>query len=111
VFIEEPDLTMLADGRKLPHVYEQKPPRLCLYMPRTCEWTSSARIDETIVPWTALWLFYFEEWLASGNWKGGGEHLRQPKARVTRAAAAPRRRVESIAPSDSAHTLSQVDAQ
>jgi hypothetical protein len=26
------------------------------------------------VPWTALWLFYFEEWLVSNEWKGGGEH-------------------------------------
>ena len=32
------------------------------------------RIDQTIVPWTALWLFYFEEWLFSDEWKGGGEH-------------------------------------
>jgi hypothetical protein len=26
------------------------------------------------LPWAAIWLFYFEEWLASGEWKGGGEH-------------------------------------
>jgi hypothetical protein len=26
------------------------------------------------VPWTALWLFYFEEWLTSDDWKGGGIH-------------------------------------
>lgn len=32
------------------------------------------RLDQTIVPWTMLWLFYFEEWLASGDWKGGGMH-------------------------------------
>ncbi len=32
------------------------------------------RLDQTIVPWTALWLFYFEEWLESNEWKGGGEH-------------------------------------
>ena len=32
------------------------------------------RIDQTIVPWTALWLFYFKEWLASDDWKGGGIH-------------------------------------
>ena len=24
----------------------------------------------------ALWLFYFEEWLASDDWKGGGMHPR-----------------------------------
>jgi hypothetical protein len=32
------------------------------------------RIDNTIVPWAILWLFYFEEWLSSDEWKGGGEH-------------------------------------
>jgi hypothetical protein len=74
VFVEEPDLIDLADGRRLPHVYEQSPPRLCLYLPSNGEWTSSMRIDQTIVPWAILWLFYFEEWLASNEWKGGGVH-------------------------------------
>ena len=74
VFIDEPDLTALANGRRLPHVYEQKPTRLCLYLPRAREWANGMRIDQTIVPWTALWLFYFEEWLTSDDWKGGGEH-------------------------------------
>jgi len=32
------------------------------------------RIDQTIVPWAVLWLFYYEEWLVSDRWKGGGEH-------------------------------------
>lgn len=74
VFVEEPDLLELADGRRLPHVYEQNPPRLCLYLPNTGEWTSAMRLDQTIVPWTVLWLFYFEEWLVSNEWKGGGVH-------------------------------------
>ena len=81
VFIDEPDLTILADGRKLPHVYKQKPTKLCLYLPRTGEWRSFMRIDQTVVPWAALWLFYFEEWLASNAWKGGGEHPAKPRAR------------------------------
>ena len=33
-------------------------------------------ISGTIVPWTILWLFYFEEWLMSDEWKGGGVHPR-----------------------------------
>lgn len=32
------------------------------------------RLDQTIVPWTALWLYYFEQWLVSGDWHGGGQH-------------------------------------
>ncbi|MEZ5659385.1 MAG: hypothetical protein R3E83_12920 [Burkholderiaceae bacterium] len=31
-------------------------------------------IADTIVPWTYEWLFYFEEWLVSDEWKGGGRH-------------------------------------
>lgn len=74
VFVEEPDLTLLAGDRPLPHVYSQKPTRLCLYLPRAFEWRGWMRLDETIVPWIGLWLFYFEEWLISDEWKGGGEH-------------------------------------
>lgn len=71
VFVDKPDLTALAEGRRLPHVYEQKPTRLCLYLPRAREWATSMRIDLTIVPWAALWLFYFEEWPGSSISKSG----------------------------------------
>jgi hypothetical protein len=74
VYILDPDLGALADGQKLPHVYQQSPPQLCLYLPGTGEWSPSKRISDTIVPWTFLWLWYFEEWLASSVWKGGGLH-------------------------------------
>jgi hypothetical protein len=79
VVVRDPDLVVLAGGRRLPHVYGQKPPHLCLYLPRTGEWDNSMRISETIVPWAILWLFYFEEWLESDDWKGGGIH---PKVHV-----------------------------
>ena len=72
VVVEHPNLVALADGRRLPHVYTQQPTRLCLYLPGTGEWTSAMRIDQTIVPWAFRWLFYFEEWLVSNDWKGGG---------------------------------------
>jgi hypothetical protein len=74
VFIDAPDLAALAEGRRLPHVYEQRPTRLCLYLPRTGEWEDWMPLDRTIVPWAALWLFYFEDWLAFGEWNSGGEH-------------------------------------
>src|SRR5262249_30876819 len=34
-YVEAPNLVVLADGRRLPHVYEQQPTRLCLYLPGT----------------------------------------------------------------------------
>jgi hypothetical protein len=72
-FIDDPDLDLLAGGRDLPHVYHN-PTRLCLYLPGASEWRRWMRVDETIVPWTVLWLHYFEDWLGSGEWKGGGMH-------------------------------------
>lgn len=73
VFVIDPDLSELAGGRPLPHVYRD-PLRLCLTLPGTREWTGTMRIDQTFVPWASTWLYYFEEWLVSDDWKGGGEH-------------------------------------
>lgn len=73
VRIVDPDLLFLAGGRPLPHVYNN-PLRLCLYLPGTGEWGPTKRIDQTIIPWTYLWLYYFEDWLGTNDWKGGGRH-------------------------------------
>ena len=74
IFVDRPDLQALAGGQRIPHLYQHSLPGSCLYLPQTCEWQSWMRLDQTLVPWTTLWLFYFEEWLASGEWKGGGMH-------------------------------------
>ncbi len=73
IFVDDPDVEVLADGRDLPHVY-RNPTRLCLYLPGTREWQPWMRLDQTVVPWTSLWLFYFEDWLETDEWKGGGMH-------------------------------------
>uniref|UniRef100_Q07NQ3 Type II CBASS E2 protein domain-containing protein n=1 Tax=Rhodopseudomonas palustris (strain BisA53) TaxID=316055 RepID=Q07NQ3_RHOP5 len=75
VFIDSPDLQALSDGRSLPHVYDQSPAQLCLFFPKYEEWQPWMKLDQTVVPWATLWLFYFEEWLDSDEWKGGGIHL------------------------------------
>jgi hypothetical protein len=82
VDVEAPDLPELAGGRRLPHVYRQKPCRLCLYLPRARQWDGRMRIDQTIVPWALLWLFYFEEWLFSDQWKGEGVHPGDERSRL-----------------------------
>jgi len=43
-------------------------------LPGTGEWTTSKVLADTVVPWTSLWLLFFEEWLWSDEWKGGGIH-------------------------------------
>jgi len=59
----------LAEGRtKLPHVFPGN--ELCLYT--SPEWRPDQRIDQFIVPWISFWLFFYEVWLVSGEWLGGG---------------------------------------
>lgn len=73
VTVESHDLRALSDGRTPPHLYHN-PDRLCLYLPDSGEWDDTMRLDQTVVPWTFLWLAYFEHWLATDEWGGGGEH-------------------------------------
>lgn len=81
VYVDAPDLRGIAGGRRLPHVYSQSPVSLCLYLPGTGEWEPWMPIDRTLVPWSILWLGYFEDWLHSDDWKGGGVHplAREPR--------------------------------
>ena len=75
MFVESPDLTALADGKRIPHLYKREHPvELCLFMARRGDWNASRSIAEQVLPWAVTWLFYFEDWLATGEWKGGGEH-------------------------------------
>lgn len=61
-----------AEGQQAPHLYSGK--RLCLFHPKHGEWHHGMFIHETLVPWCSLWLYYYEIWLATGAWLGGGEH-------------------------------------
>jgi hypothetical protein len=79
-YVDAPDLQALAGERMIPHLYGRAPPLLCLYLPKTYEWQPQMRLDQTVVPWSVLWLFYFEEWLLSDDWKGGGMHPGDYKA-------------------------------
>lgn len=69
-----PDITVLSpklkapEGKSLPHVYPGE--RLCLCYPH--QWRAEMRIDQTIVPWIAEWLFHYELWSFTGRWHGGG---------------------------------------
>jgi hypothetical protein len=78
VFLLEPDPRILADavrpGRILPHNYGGTPLKLCLYLPGSGEWKSSQPLATTIVPWTSMWLAFFEDWLVTDVWSGGGIH-------------------------------------
>ncbi len=72
VWVLSPPLERRPDGEPIPHVYEG--PRPCLYLPGSGEWRPDRYIADTIVPWTSLWLYYYEVWHATGEWLGGGVH-------------------------------------
>lgn len=70
--ILKPELVINFNGDKIPHVYSGN--KLCLYRPKYSEFTFSDYISDTIIPWTSLWLYYYEVWHTTGEWLGGGEH-------------------------------------
>ena len=43
---------------------------LCLYEPRENPWQSSNNLHETIIPWVAEWLVFYELFLLCGKWLG-----------------------------------------
>ncbi|MDI1268339.1 MAG: hypothetical protein PSV40_04460 [Polaromonas sp.] len=76
LFVVKPDLHELAVGATIPHIYPHKGrgTKLCLWWPRGREWVPQMSLRDTYVPWAAEWLFFFEDWLLSGEWAGGGQH-------------------------------------
>ncbi|GEM50036.1 hypothetical protein DC3_56710 [Deinococcus cellulosilyticus NBRC 106333 = KACC 11606] len=60
------------DGVPPPHLYRNG--ALCLFYPPSGEWTPQQALATTLIPWTVDWLFYYEIWLVTGTWEGGGRH-------------------------------------
>lgn len=77
ISVISPSLDADKNGKRIPHTYREN--YLCLYFPPAREWHAGKFIAETIVPWISLWLFYYEGWLATGEWFGGGIHTLQSK--------------------------------
>ncbi len=72
VWVEDPPLRPREPGGAIPHVYPGL--RLCLHLPGAGEWTPADAISKTTVPWAAIWLLFYEDWLTTGEWRGGGVH-------------------------------------
>jgi hypothetical protein len=72
--VEAPGLARHADGEKVPHTCAENEP--CLFYATYREWSPEMPIAMTIIPWLLEWLLYYEAWLATGEWLGGGVHLR-----------------------------------
>lgn len=67
VFIDAPSINPKAE-----HLYSDR--SLCLYYPKEWSWSSERKLATSIVPWTALWLYYYEIWLFCGEWLGPSVH-------------------------------------
>jgi hypothetical protein len=68
VYVVRPRLEVRA-GEPLPHVYPLN--TLCLYLGE--EWSRVNPLTD-LVGWAVEWLFFYEVWLATGMWLGGGLH-------------------------------------
>ena len=81
-----------AEG-PIPHVYWSKKeldlPYLCLFSPELREWTLDDLIAHTTIFWAAEWLYFYEGWLLTKKWKGGGRHINPPEDKRLEPAAAP----------------------
>lgn len=83
MFVMTPDLRKLAGSDPIPHTYRHQGPGvlLCLWLPKRREWVPQLKLSETFIPWTGEWLWYFEDWLKTRDWAGGGIHPEPPRKR------------------------------
>lgn len=63
VWVTEPQLRPQA-----PHCY--KGGSLCLFYPKDGSWKPTLTLADTFIPWTALWLVFYEYWVWTGEWYG-----------------------------------------
>lgn len=74
VYVLDKDIWQISKSKQIPHLYDFKKIKLCLYYPDYNEWSSKMLLCNTIVAWSYLWLYFYEEWLYTNDWKGGGIH-------------------------------------
>jgi hypothetical protein len=74
VYILNPKIKISTKIHMYPEGY------LCLYYPIEDPWRDYKNIHDTIIPWTAEWLVYYELYLVMGLWLGPEQtHLGQKK--------------------------------
>lgn len=50
------------------HIYKEGP--LCVYYWKEQPWLDRYHLHETVIPWTAEWLVFYELYLLTGIWYG-----------------------------------------
>jgi hypothetical protein len=63
----------------IPHVYKSEIdpslPYLCLFSPSLREWDVDDLMADTTIFWANEWLYFYEGWLITKKWRGGGRHV------------------------------------
>jgi len=86
IFVLDPEIGPDPRGTGEPpqHVYRlghpPNRPALCIFDPRDDNWQPSEPIFERYIPWAIKWLFFHEDWVDTGVWRGGGRHPEVPQA-------------------------------
>jgi hypothetical protein len=74
VLVRDPDLRLIAGGRRLPHIYDDVDGMVSLCLWKRGDWRQSRPVATTQIVWAAEWFWFFEYWLPTGVWLGGGTH-------------------------------------
>lgn len=61
-------------GMKFHGAYQRELPLLCLTHYETDRWNTSIMLLESYIPWAVEWTEFYELWLMTGKWYGGGIH-------------------------------------
>jgi len=75
VKVLSPRLSTWGDLKKQLHTFRDG--SLCVH--QSHEWHGNKFVAETIIPWTCLWLAFYETWLETGCWLGEGTHPDLPE--------------------------------
>ena len=76
IFVTNPKVELFYKGQLVPHLYRNG--ALCLYYPKYNEWDYRWPWADTLIPWTSLWLYFYEIWQETGEWLGEGIHGKKP---------------------------------
>lgn len=69
-FIVRPALRRRHPEGRIAHTYSDT--ELCLFTWAAGDWSPDQFIARTIVPWLHEWIVFYEAWLLTGEWQGGG---------------------------------------
>lgn len=80
VYLLEPNIDMSNSteihtyGMHFHGAYKREVPELCLKHPKIDDWKPSTLLIDSYIPWATEWTEFYELWVLTGVWYGGGVH-------------------------------------